>query len=168
MIFGPSASGKSTVAHALGKKLNIPVHHLDHLCFLPNTFWVPRPSDEFQKLHGEVVESDTWVIDGNYPNTMHHRMSRATTVIWLNPSAVACVFNFYKRFFRRRRRQNPYTGMLKGADEKFTLNGIRYTMRNKRNKFFFLKLIESYPVQKFFYLDSFKKIKDFCEKSFRS
>jgi adenylate kinase family enzyme len=161
MIFGPSASGKSTVANALGERLNIPVHHLDHFCFLPNTSWRKRPWEEFQKLHRQVVESDEWIIDGNYPSMMQCRMARATAVVWLNPSAVACIFNFYKRFFRKHRSQTPYAGMLEGANEKFTLNGVRYILKHKGKKSFFLKLIESFPHVKVFYLNSFKKIENF-------
>jgi adenylate kinase family enzyme len=60
MIFGPSASGKSTMAAAFGEKLNILVRHLDQLCFFPKTFWDPRPAEEIRKLHGEIIDRDEW------------------------------------------------------------------------------------------------------------
>jgi hypothetical protein len=58
MIFGPSAFGKSTMAVALGEKPNIPVYHIDRLCFFPGTFWEPRPAEEFRELHEKVINSD--------------------------------------------------------------------------------------------------------------
>jgi hypothetical protein len=38
-IFGPSNAGKSTLAVAMSKRLNIPAIHLDQLKFIPNTNW---------------------------------------------------------------------------------------------------------------------------------
>jgi adenylate kinase family enzyme len=164
MIFGPSASGKSEMADALGRKMNIPIYHLDKLCFLPNTFWVPRPVEEFQKLHEAAVNLNEWIIDGNYSALMARRIARATAVIWLDPPAMGCIFRFYKRFFRKHRRQNQYIGLLDGADEKFTFTAVRYIFRHKMKRQFFLKLIESFPAEKVFHMNSFEMIKDFCEK----
>jgi adenylate kinase family enzyme len=164
MIFGPSASGKSTVADALAKKLNFPVCHLDQLRFLPHTFWVPRPIEEFRMLHDEVVNSEKWIVDGNYTDLMPSRVARATAAIWLNPPAAVCIFNFYKRFFRKNRRQNPYVGLLDGADEKFTIAPLKYIFRHKLKKRLFVKLMGQFRGQKIFYLNSFEKIRNFCEK----
>jgi adenylate kinase family enzyme len=164
MIFGPSASGKSTMAAMLGKKLNIPVYHLDQLCFFPKTFWEPRPVVEFQKLHAQIVNLEKWVIDGNYSDLMPPRIARATAIIWLNPSIAMCIFNFYKRFFRKHRNERPYAGLLEGAKEKFTLTRVKYIFHHKRKKPFFSKLVENFPKHSIFYLDSFRKIKIFCEK----
>ncbi|MDR1433236.1 MAG: hypothetical protein LBI61_02750 [Puniceicoccales bacterium] len=164
MIFGPSASGKSTIANALGKKFGVPVHHLDRLCFLPNTFWVPRPVEEFQKLHEAAVNSREWIIDGNYTSLMASRIARATAIIWLDPPAIGCIFRFYGRFFRKHRRQTPYAGLLEGADEKFTLVAIKHIIRHKMKRQFFLKLIGHFPAEKVFHMNSFEMIKDFCEK----
>jgi hypothetical protein len=89
---------------------------------------------------------------------------RATAVIWLNPSTLACVFNFYKRFLRKHRSEHPYPDLLEGANERFTLTGLKYIFRHKRKKSLFFELVENFPKHKIFYLDSFKKIKIFFEK----
>jgi adenylate kinase family enzyme len=164
MIFGPSASGKSTMAAALGEKLNISVRHLDQLCFFPKTFWDPRPAEEIRKLHGEIIDRDEWIIDGNFSELMPSRVMRATAIIWLNPSTIACIFNFYKRFFRKHRRKHPYTGLLEDAKERFTFENVKFIFQHKRKKLFFSKLVENFPKHKIFYLDSFLKIKNFFEK----
>jgi adenylate kinase family enzyme len=164
MIFGPSASGKSTMAVALGKKLNIPVHHLDQLCFIPKTFWDPRPAEEFRKLHEQIIDCDEWIIDGNYSKLMPPRIMRATAIIWLNPPTLACIFNFYKRFFRKHRSKRPYAGLLEGAKERFTFTRLKYIFQHKRKKLLFSKLVENFPKRRIFYLDSFKKIRNFFEK----
>ena len=46
MICGPSNSGKSTLATAIGSATGLPVVHLDRLRFVPHTNWVDRPADD--------------------------------------------------------------------------------------------------------------------------
>ena len=41
MVMGPSNAGKSTLATAIGRRLELPIVHLDQLNHLPNTDWVP-------------------------------------------------------------------------------------------------------------------------------
>src|SRR5690349_4838405 len=84
MICGPSNSGKSTLAAALGRKLGIDVVHLDLLRHLPNTNWVQRPDDEFARLHDEAIRGAGWAMDGNYSRLMPGRRERATGIILLS------------------------------------------------------------------------------------
>ena len=42
VINGPTTSGKSTLARAIGRKLGIRPVHLDQFSHLPATNWVPR------------------------------------------------------------------------------------------------------------------------------
>lgn len=42
-ILGPSNSGKSTLASAIGRKCGLTVIHLDQLYHRPGTDWEPRP-----------------------------------------------------------------------------------------------------------------------------
>ena len=42
-IIGWSSTGKSTLAHRLGLKLDLPVTHLDTIFNQPNTNWQARP-----------------------------------------------------------------------------------------------------------------------------
>ncbi|MDR1890708.1 MAG: hypothetical protein LBQ23_00780 [Puniceicoccales bacterium] len=164
MILGPMASGKSTLAEMTGKKLGFPVYHLDQCCLLPNTYWERRPIEESKRLHDQAVNADKWVIEGNYLEFMPFRVSRATSVIWLNPSTLKCIFNFYKRFFRKNRKGTPYAGMLENARERFTIKSVKYILRHKEKKSMFEKALEIFPREKIFYLNSFKKVREFCEK----
>lgn len=83
MICGPSNSGKSTLARAIGWKLDRPAIHLDLLYHLPKTNWTPRPKEEFVALHDAAITGDLWVIEGNYFATIMQRLARATGIILL-------------------------------------------------------------------------------------
>ncbi|MGI4744636.1 MAG: hypothetical protein ACRYGI_07055 [Janthinobacterium lividum] len=65
-IMGPSNSGKSTLADAIGCAYDLPIVHLDRLFHQPKTDWQSRPAAEFQAFHDQAILASAWVIDGNY------------------------------------------------------------------------------------------------------
>lgn len=69
-VLGPSNSGKSTLAAAIGRKLGIEVVHLDQLHHVPSSDWQPRPANEFLALHDEAINREQWVMEGNYSSCM--------------------------------------------------------------------------------------------------
>jgi adenylate kinase family enzyme len=83
MICGTSNTGKSTLAHAVGKALGLPVVHLDQLRFLPDTDWQDRPEPEFKALHDQAILGERWVMEGNYSRHFPQRIARATGIILL-------------------------------------------------------------------------------------
>ena len=88
MVCGPSCSGKSTFATALGASLGAPVIHLDQLRFVPRSDWVKRPDEEFDALHAEAVAGERWVIEGNYRQQVPLRLTRATGILELITGSV--------------------------------------------------------------------------------
>jgi adenylate kinase family enzyme len=96
-ILGPSNSGKSTLAVAIGAALGRPVIHLDLLHHLPNTDWVPRPTEEFHALHDEAILGDRWVMDGNYSKLFPQRFERATGVILLDVPTSTSLLRYFRR-----------------------------------------------------------------------
>lgn len=96
-ILGPSNSGKSTLAAAIAAARGLVPIHLDQLRHLPGTDWVERPDDDFAALHDAAIQSERWVMDGNYITHVSARLARATGVILLDvPVAVSLV-----RYVRR-------------------------------------------------------------------
>jgi len=118
-ILGPSNSGKSTLADAIGQCADLPVVHLDQLHHLPNTAWQPRPRDAFHSLHDEAIAADRWIIEGNYSSCMPQRFARATGVILLDVST----FTSLRRYVRRTWFDRKRVGGLEGAHER-----IRWAM----------------------------------------
>src|SRR5690606_14401014 len=84
VILGPTNSGKSTLAEAISRKLDIPAVHLDRFRHLPNTDWAVRPNPEFHALHDAAIAEMAWVMDGNYSVLLPQRFARATGVIVVN------------------------------------------------------------------------------------
>jgi adenylate kinase family enzyme len=111
MICGPSNSGKSTLAVAIGARLGAEPVHLDQMRHLPGTDWRRRGDEEFAALHDAAILGDAWVMDGNYSALMPRRLARATGIILLTDNRVA---NF-ARYLRRTLFEHERAGMLEGG-----------------------------------------------------
>lgn len=110
VIFGPSNAGKSTLAEALSRKLDIPAVHLDQLHHAPNTNWVPRPRDEFYALQREAMAGDAWVMDGNYSGLVEERLARATGAIVLDDNNWLRLARYFNRTLFQRYRPGSLAG----------------------------------------------------------
>lgn len=110
VIFGPSNSGKSTLAEALSVKLSIPAVHLDQLHHLPNTNWVPRPTEEFHALQRAAIASPAWVMDGNYSALNDERLARATGAIVLDDNHWLRLMRYFNRTLFQRYRPGALEG----------------------------------------------------------
>jgi len=124
MICGPSNAGKSTLAVAIGKKLGLPFVHLDQFYHLPNTNWVPRPREEFVRLHDAAILEDRWVMDGNYSGLMPARAARATGLIVLLDNR----YSTFARYLRRTLFQRERAGHLEGARDSIKWNMVHWIL----------------------------------------
>jgi adenylate kinase family enzyme len=61
-VFGNAGGGKSTLARKLAERIGLPLHVIDKMEFRPGGDPVPR--EEYLKAHAELLQRDTWVIDG--------------------------------------------------------------------------------------------------------
>ena len=82
IIIGCPGSGKSTFARELHARTNLPLYYLDMLYWNADRTTVPKA--EFRRRLGEVLEKDSWIIDGNYGSTMEMRMAASDTVIFFD------------------------------------------------------------------------------------
>ena len=96
-IIGPSNSGKSTLANAIGAARGLTVVHLDQLFHLPGTDWQPRPFDAFVTLHDAAIAGDRWVMDGNYSRTYSQRFARATGLILIDVGMGRSLWRYLRR-----------------------------------------------------------------------
>ncbi len=96
MVIGVSAgAGKSTFARRLGELTGIEVTYLDRLFWKPD--WVEASREEFSAAQQEVVQSDRWIIEGNYTGTVNIREPHADTVIYLELPLRVCLYRVLKR-----------------------------------------------------------------------
>ena len=123
-ILGPSNSGKSTLAVAIGRARGLPVVHLDRLRHLPDTDWHLREQAAFIALHDRAIAADAWVIDGNYSIGLKQRLARATGVIVLDISAGRSLWRYLRRCWWRTNR----AGGLDGGRDRVKWAMIRHIL----------------------------------------
>lgn len=104
MINGPSNAGKSTLADAIGRKLGIPVVHLDRLSHEEHGNWVPRSAEAFQSLHDTAIAGTDWVMDGNYSRLMPQRYVRATGIVVIDDNLLRRYLRYFHRSLFQRQR----------------------------------------------------------------
>ncbi|OZU87858.1 AAA family ATPase [Virgibacillus indicus] len=130
VIIGGSGAGKSTLAQTLGKKLELPIYHLDAIHWQPG--WVPLSREQFIKETEKVLERDTWIIDGNYGSTMEQRLQQADTVIFLHYSTIRCLYGITKRRIAYRNKTRPDMG--KDCPEKLDWEFFQWVLKFNRTK----------------------------------
>ena len=121
-IVGSCGAGKSTLAQSLGKKLKLPVVHLDAYYWQPR--WRETEADTWLKIQEELVKGDCWIIDGNYGSTMDIRLAAADTIIWLDFNRYLCLWRVFKRYLNYPGKIRP--DMAAGCPERLNWEFIQY------------------------------------------
>lgn len=131
MICGPSNAGKSTLARAIGWKLDLPTTYLDLLYHQPHTNWVPKAKEEFVALHDATIAGERWVIEGNYFGTIQQRLARATGIVLLGSEPWrAAARNVRRTLFETRHR----AGQLEGGIDTLKLEFFRFILFEQPKK----------------------------------
>ena len=113
VIIGSSGAGKSTLARELGKKLALPVVHLDKHYW--HSGWVETETETWQKTVADLTKSEQWIMDGNYQETLNIRLQAADTIIFLDLPRWVCASRAIKR--RLQYRNTPRPDMASGCQE---------------------------------------------------
>ena len=65
-IIGGPGSGKTFLAEKLSKELGIPHYDLDELQWDNHTYGVKRDPEERERLLGDLLKQNDWIIEGVY------------------------------------------------------------------------------------------------------
>ena len=98
-VVGTSGSGKTTTAHQLARKLEVPHIELDALHWGPD--WTLAPLHVFRERVAEALRGGTWVVDGNYSKVRDIVWSRADTIVWLDYHLAVILWRLAGRTLRR-------------------------------------------------------------------
>lgn len=124
-VVGCGGSGKTLLANRLGALLGLPVVHLDGAYY--DVDWRPKPPDEFAALQDELTAQPRWIMDGNYASSLHIRLARADTVVFLDLPAHACLRGIVSRRLRYRGGQHA-----DGVYDRITWSFVRYIWGYRR------------------------------------
>ena len=130
IIIGCGGAGKSTLARAIGEKLDLPVIHLDKLFWLPG--WVQVSREEFDRLLAQAVAEPRWIMDGNFNRTIQSRLDHCDTVIYMDFSRRACVWGVIKRIATTYGKVRPDMG--DGCPERIDMEFLKWVWNFNRNK----------------------------------
>jgi adenylate kinase family enzyme len=122
LVLGSSGSGKTTFARQLANRLGIEAIHLDYYYWRSN--WVEPSRSEWEQTLIDLLEKETWVMDGNYASSLPVRLRYADTVIFLDFGRLRCFWRVFQRYWRYRGGNRP--DLPPGCDEKIDLDFIKW------------------------------------------
>lgn len=108
-VIGGTGSGKSTVSRQLAQRLAVPHIELDALFWKPG--WQMPSAEEFRPIVAEALESDGWVVDGNYRTRLGTLvLDQADLVVWLDMPLRTKLWRIWRRTLRRIRTREVLWG----------------------------------------------------------
>lgn len=128
-IIGGSGTGKTLLSERLCKILNIPVYHLDGIHHLEN--WQIRDKNERDKIILDIIEKDSWIIDGTYRSTLKQRLEKSDFIIYLDYSTIAQIKGVMGRYFKNRGKEKEE---IPGCKEQMTLSFFILVLKWRKNK----------------------------------
>ena len=130
VIIGSPGSGKTTFSRQVAEKLDLPLTHLDALWWRDH--WTHVSREEFDRLHGDVLTGDRWIIDGDYSRTLDVRLARCDGVFYLDYPRIVCLAGVIRRFVKYRGKTRPDMGG--NCPEKIDWEFLRYVWSYGRKK----------------------------------
>jgi adenylate kinase family enzyme len=115
VVIGSPGSGKSTFSKELAKIRGIPLYHLDKIYWKAG--WNPVSTLEFEEELKKILVQKSWIIDGNYSQTLVIRKGYADTIFFMDLQWPICMFRVIKRNIKNRNRIRD--DITSGCDEKF-------------------------------------------------
>lgn len=94
LVTGNAGSGKSTLARRVASRLSIPYHTLDRVVWKKG--WQKTPQEEKNRLIRELLDQETWVIDGVSLTVQ----AEADTVVFLDVPRRVSFWRVTKRNWR--------------------------------------------------------------------
>lgn len=100
IVIGCSGSGKSYFSKRLRDVTGLPIYHLDMIWWKPDRTHITR--EEFDEKLGNILDTDEWIIDGEYSRTLEMRLKKCDTVFFLDFPLSVCLEGAAQRVGKKR------------------------------------------------------------------
>ena len=138
LVIGCPGAGKTYFAKRLSEIIKVPVVHMDNLYWNKDKTSVSQ--EELSSRLLPYLEGDSWIIDGNYHQTLELRLKYATEVYFLKMPREECIEGILERIDQPRD-DIPWIETKKDAVELISWT-IDYEERTKEDE---EALLEKYP-----------------------
>ena len=94
-----------------------------------------------------MIKKDSWILDGNYRDTLDMRLKDCDTVIYLDYPRRTAIYGIYKRYFEYRNKQRD--SIAEGCREKIDKSFFKWVWNFKKNaKPIIINKINEYKLEK--------------------
>ena len=100
IVIGSPGAGKSTFARRLRDITGLALYHLDLIWHKEDKTTVSK--EEFDRRLLEILQTDGWIIDGNYQRTLEMRLKECDTVFLLDYPTRVCLEGAASRIGKKR------------------------------------------------------------------
>ena len=126
VVVGSQGSGKTRLSLALGRKLGLPVIHLDVLYWRPG--WKESDKASFRLRVAEAIAADDWIVDGSFSGlAMDLTLARAERFVVIERARWLCLLRvLWRSAFQR---NSWRTDLPEGCPEQFDWNLLKQVWR---------------------------------------
>ena len=158
VVVGSGGSGKSTFSRELGRRTGLPVIHLDREYWRPG--WEETPKDEWKDRVAEMLEGESWIMDGNFGGTREMRMRAADTIIFLDLPRRVCLYRILKRTLKYFGKSRP--DMTEGCGERLDLEFIGWVWNYKhQSRMWLMAELDSIGDKRVIILKNQRQVREF-------
>ena len=162
LILGGTGMGKSTLAERLGKKLNLPVYHIDAIHFKEN--WIERGEKERDEIIRQTINEPKWILDGLYKSTLKESIEKSDLVIilWFSKfTQLKGIITRHIKNYGKERKDIP------GCVDKLDLKFIKFTLDfKKKNQYTIENILKENDRDKILFFKNRKQLNKWFKKSF--
>lgn len=159
VVIGPCGAGKTFFCFKLLSILNYPLFHMDKIIFKSNWERIEKRELE-EKLKTIMMNNQSWIIDGNYRETLALRFRHADTIIFLDYPRYIYFYRIVKRYIQHRKKKR--VDVSEGCKQFIDCNFIRHNLHfKKETRPYFLELIEKFPDKKVIFFKNPQQLNGF-------
>lgn len=89
LVIGCPGAGKSVFSRKLRDRAGLPLYYLDMIWHRPDRTTISR--EAFDRKVGQIMETEQWILDGNYLRTLETRLASCDTVFFLDYPLEVCL-----------------------------------------------------------------------------